>query len=80
MDHGSIILEKENIFFCKEKKTQKKKEEYIWRKIMYIFCRGRETWEKTDEIFGDGKYSVKKKLEGKGGKYFENENIFFAEV
>ena len=69
-------MEKENMFFSRRRiKTEKEKEENIWRRKVSFFAEEREKEEniwRSKHLFVE----VKKNREGKEGKYLKKENIF----
>ena len=78
-----IIFGEENIFFAEEKKNREGRyleREDIWRRKIYLLLRRRKTEkEKEGYILRREIYFLQKNGEGKGGKYLEEGNIFFAE-
>ena len=71
-------MEKENISVT-EKKKNRYLMENIWRREIYFYGGDEERKRKRRNIIGERKYffaEEKKNGEGKGGKFWENENIW----
>ena len=63
------------------RKTEKEKEEDIWRKKISFWQRARKTEKEKYENIGRRKnifFQEKKNSERKGGKYLEKEKCFFS--
>ena len=77
---GRRYLEKENVIFVEEKKTEKEIEENIWRRKIYFFAekkgKGGEYLEKENILFA----GEKKNREGEGENILDGENVTMADT